>query len=50
MEIQTVKEISGERYVLTEVDGKVSYVPKEDRNRHYEAILKWVAKGGVITS
>jgi len=30
------------------INGKVHYVPKKETNRHYQAILEWVADGNTI--
>ena len=35
-------------YVLTLEDNKVWYVPKDEENTHYQAILAWVAEGNTI--
>lgn len=29
-------------------DGKVSFVPKDESNRHYQEVLQWVADGNTI--
>ena len=33
---------------VTFLDGKISDVPKDDNNRHYQEILAWVADGNTI--
>ena len=54
MEISTVKkqldDISGEviSYAMTLDNGTISSVPKATGNTDYQAILEWVANGGVI--
>lgn len=30
-------------------DGKVSFVPKDESNRHYQEVLQWVADGNTIS-
>ena len=35
-------------YVLTLENDKVWYVPKDEENTHYQAILAWVAEGNTI--
>ena len=35
-------------YVLTLEDNKVWYVPIDEENTHYQAILAWVAEGNTI--
>ena len=35
-------------YVLTLENDKVSYVPKDEANTDYQAILAWVAEGNTI--
>ena len=33
---------------LTLTDDSVHYVPRRNGNRHYQAILEWVAEGNTI--
>lgn len=35
-------------YTLTLINGEVWDVPKDTNNRHYQAILEWVAAGNTI--
>jgi hypothetical protein len=35
-------------YKITLQDGNMIYVPLDTANRHYQEILEWVEKGGVI--
>jgi hypothetical protein len=35
-------------YKVTLDDGTISSVPKDEANTDYQAILEWVANGGVI--
>ena len=35
--------------VKTTIDGTEIYVPLDTANRHYAAILEWVAEGNTIT-
>ena len=37
-----------ERFLEVTIDDKVVYVPQVDGNRHYRAVLKWVAAGNTI--
>jgi hypothetical protein len=37
-----------ERFLEVTIDDKVVYVPKVDGNRHYRAVLEWVAAGNTI--
>ena len=34
--------------VMAEIDGKILFVPLDEDNRHYAAILEWVADGNTI--
>ena len=36
--------------VQANIDGKVMSVPLDPANRHYAAILEWVADGNTITA
>lgn len=53
MEITSAKYIQnqmGENCVVeTTIDGVTKHVPIATGNRHYDAILKWVAEGNTIT-
>ena len=52
--IQSVKKetikITGEftGYKVITIDGEILHVPKDEENRDYQEILKWVAEGNVI--
>jgi hypothetical protein len=52
--IQSVKKetikITGEftGYKVITIDGEILHVPKDEGNRHYQEILKWVAEGNTI--
>lgn len=35
-------------FVLTTIDGQELHVPLDPANRHYQAILEWVAEGNTI--
>ena len=56
MNIQTVKKIknditdvvSNDYVELIDADSNVFCVPKNTANRHYQAILEWVADGNTI--
>ena len=37
-----------ERILEVTIDDKVVWVPKVDGNRHYQAVLEWVAAGNTI--
>ena len=39
---------SGIKHVITTVDGITMSVPIDPANRHYAAILEWVADGNTI--
>ena len=34
--------------IKTTIDGKEIFVPIDSANRHYQAILEWVAEGNTI--
>ena len=34
--------------IVAIIDGQEMFVPIDDNNMHYEAILKWVAEGNTI--
>ena len=36
------------RDIITTIDGQEMSVPLDPDNRHYQAILEWVAKGNTI--
>tara|TARA_R100001463_G_scaffold136312_1_gene201388 strand:- start:24 stop:194 length:171 start_codon:yes stop_codon:yes gene_type:complete len=38
----------GESNILAVIDGTPTSVPKDPANRHYQAILEWVAEGNTI--
>jgi len=40
--------ITNKRYIIATIDGKVSSVPLDPDNRHYQAIQEWVAEGNTI--
>ncbi len=43
------KNINNENDIVrATIDGVEMSVPKDPANRHYEAILKWVAEGNTI--
>ena len=43
------KDIEGvNECVMAEIDGKILFVPLDEGNRHYQAILEWVADGNTI--
>ena len=52
--IQSVKKetikITGEftGYKVITIDGEILHVTKDEGNRHYQEILKWVAEGNTI--
>ena len=35
-------------YKVTYVDGKISFVPNNETNTDYQAILTWIADGGTV--
>ena len=37
-----------EKFLEVTIDDKVVWVPQGDGNRHYRAVLKWVAAGNTI--
>jgi hypothetical protein len=37
-----------ERILEVTIDGKVVWVPQVNGNRHYQAVLEWVADGNTI--
>ena len=37
-----------ERILEVTIDGKVVWVPQVNGNRHYQAVLEWVAAGNTI--
>lgn len=43
MQIETVKD-NGDVFIINDQ----FFVPKDIKNRHYKAIQKWVAEGGVV--
>tara|TARA_R110002020_G_scaffold199142_1_gene400556 strand:- start:959 stop:1159 length:201 start_codon:yes stop_codon:yes gene_type:complete len=55
MNIETVKKVNDPRnnelmcyeITITNIDSQIS-VPHNEENRHYQAILKWVAEGNTI--
>jgi hypothetical protein len=34
--------------VIATIDGLVTFIPMDETNRHYQAILEWVAEGNTI--
>mgnify|MGYP003111947843 CR=1 FL=1 len=52
--IQTVKKLNNPitnnfgGYEITTIDGTKISVPLDEDNRHYQAILAWVAEGNTI--
>ena len=38
----------GDPTILAVIDGTPMTVPQDPANRHYQAILKWVAEGNTI--
>jgi len=34
--------------VMAEIDGTILFIPLDEANRHYAAILEWVAEGNTI--
>ena len=47
---QYVGEIDGSNssIIVATIDGETLYVPLDTANRHYQAILDWVADGNTI--
>ena len=41
-------EFSGDKSIKAVIDGVTTFVPISDDNRHYAAILEWVAEGNTI--
>ena len=41
---------SGIKHVVTTIDGITMSIPTDPANRHYAAILEWVADGNTITA
>jgi len=41
---------SGNKHIITTIDSITMSVPLDPANRHYAAILKWVADGNTITA
>lgn len=39
---------SNDETIEAVVDGQTLFVPVDNGNRHYDAILKWVAEGNTI--
>ena len=51
MEISSAKHVvlgNGVRHIQATIDGKELAVPLDPANRHYAAILEWVAEGNTI--
>jgi len=53
MNISKVKQLTdlltqNKKWLEVTINGKVHYVPKKETNRHYQAVLKWVAEGNTI--
>ncbi len=45
---QMVYDNSVNDNIIATIDGEKMFVPIDDNNRHYQAILKWVAEGNTI--
>jgi len=46
-----VSSVSGQNsHINAEIDGVMIAVPIDPANRHYQAILEWVADGNTITA
>jgi len=41
---------SGIKHIITTIDSITMSVPMDPANRHYAAILEWVADGNTITA
>ena len=39
---------SDESGVMAVIDGQDTFIPKKETNRHYQAVLEWVAAGNTI--
>ena len=49
MDITTAQYTDGDNAVIkATIDGNVMFVPTISDNRHYQAILEWVAEGNTI--
>tara|TARA_A100001391_G_scaffold41190_1_gene23512 strand:+ start:426 stop:632 length:207 start_codon:yes stop_codon:yes gene_type:complete len=45
---QMVYDNSVNDNIIATIDGEKMFVPIDDANRHYQAILRWVAEGNTI--
>jgi len=34
--------------IMAVIDGQDTFIPKKETNRHYQAVLEWVAEGNTI--
>jgi len=51
MNIESVKYVAYESKnisITSVIDGQTLFVPLDPANRHYQAILEWVAEGNTI--
>ena len=48
VETQKFGETIRDKVYIATIDGQETWVPIEDGNRHYQAILEWVAEGNTI--
>ena len=49
MNISNARYIDGNNTsIFVTIDGKEMFVPLDPANRHYQAILEWVAEGNTI--
>ena len=45
-----IDDASVNAYIVAVIDGVTMTVPMTTDNRHYQAILEWVAEGNTITA
>jgi len=45
---QYISEEGTNTSILATIDGQEMYIPLDTTNRHYSAILEWVAEGNTI--
>jgi reverse gyrase len=49
MNISSTKYVTEDKKIIkATIDGVVIFVPKDEGNRHYQAIQEWVAEGNTI--
>ena len=49
MNISSTKYLTEDKKIIkATIDGVVIFVPKDEGNRHYAEVVKWVAEGNTI--